>query len=141
MSTARLSLLPAVILGIIVGAAGYAHAGKVTVQNNSGYEVYFAFVFYDYQKDDFYIRGWYSVPAGESKSWNFNIAPDRKFYWYGKTYDNKRRWPANGDHEQAVIYKAMNMRSRAVKTYADAKNVMFATRSTDVEGNITIKIK
>lgn len=130
----------AIIVAAIIGLAGYAHAGRVTVHNNSDYEIHFAFVFYDYQKKDFYIRGWFKVPAGEQKYWNFNIAPDRKFYWYGKTNDNKRHWPGQGDHEQAVIYKAMNMKSSAVKTYAEAKNVMFATRETDAEGNITIKL-
>lgn len=131
----------AVLAAVLIGLSGYAYAGRVSVQNNSEYDVYFAFVFYDYQKKDFYIRGWFKVPSGEHLGWNFNIAPDRKFYWYGKTYDNTRHWPGQGEHEQAVIYKAMNMKTSAVRTYADAKNVLFAIRETDAEGNITIKLR
>ena len=136
----RLPWLAALAI-MMIGLSSYAHAGRVTVENNSDHEIHFAFVFYDYQKKDFYIRGWFKVPAGEKVHWNFNIAPDRKFYWYGKNYENTSHWPSQGDHEQAVIYKAMNMKTSVVKTYADAKNVMFATRETDTEGNITIKLR
>ena len=140
MFTSKCSSRLAMVAIAIIAFAGYAHAGRVTVHNNSKDEVYFAFVFYDYQKKDFYIRAWFKVPPGEKKYWNFNIAPDRKFYWYGKTYDGKRYWPGKGNHRQSIINKPMNMKASVVKTYADAKVVLFSTRETDKEGNITIKV-
>lgn len=124
-----------------LGWGTYALAGKITVENRTRNDILMAFKFYDHEKKEWVVWGWYRVPSGGKKSWNFKLAPDRKVYWYGKTDDNKRRWPGQGDHGQSVISKKMSgIKASVLKTYADSKVVQFKTREADAEGNLSIRL-
>ena len=141
MHAVRLSKFVVLIALVFLGAGVLAHAGKITVENTTRYEVKMAFKFYDYRKKEWVVWGWYTVPPGAQKSWNFDVAPDRKIYWYGKTDDGKRYWPGEGDHGQSVINKKMNgVKASALRTYADSKVVKFKSRDPDAEGNLKIKL-
>ena len=95
-------------MALCISMGALAHAGKVTIENDTPYEISMAFKFYDYSRKEWVVWGWYKVPAGTTKSWAFKLAPDRKVYWYGKTSDGKRYWPGSGDHGQSVISKKMD---------------------------------
>lgn len=141
MMNIRLSWACCLFSAVLLGWSARAHAGKITVHNDTRHEIAMAFKFYDYEKKNWVVWGWYKVPAGASKSWNFKLAPDRKVYWYGKTDDGKRHWPGQGDHGQSVIYKKMDgIKAGVLKTYADAKVVQFRTREANAEGNLSIKL-
>ena len=132
-------LVMVIVAFALLGAI--AHAGRITVENTTNVTILMAFKFYDYARKDWVVCGWYSVPARETKYWNFNVAPDRKIYWYGKTHDGKRHWPGQGDHGQSIIYKQMScIKATSLKTYADAKVVQFRTRDPDGDGNLRITL-
>lgn len=117
------------------------HAGNATVENTTPFEIRMAFKFYDYERKEWVVWGWYAVPPGTTKRFSFKIAPDRKIYWYGKTEDGKKYWPGNGDHGQSVIFKKMSgIKASVLKTYADSKVVKFKTADPSSEGNLRIKL-
>lgn len=127
------------LAALCIGWGAYAHAGRVTVRNNTEYDIKMAFKFYDYEKKEWVVWGWYSVPAGAKKSFTFKIAPDRKVYWYGKTEDGKRHWPGQGDHGQSVINKKMDgLKAATLRTYAGSKVVKFRSRDANAEGDLNI---
>lgn len=140
----RNALFRSVLLALAATAilCGCAHAGKITVRNKSNYTIHMVFKFFDHNVKEWVVCGWYEVKSGATRTLNFNLAPDRKVYWGGKTYDDKRRWPGKkGPHEQHVIFKKMaSIKAKTLKTYADAKLFRFKPVDPSQEGNVTINL-
>lgn len=141
MATVRWARLLPVFLAAFCLLGAYAHAGTITVNNETRHEINMAFKFFDYKKKKWVVWGWYTVPAHTSKKMNFTLAPDRKVYWYGKADGGKRFWPGAGEHEQSVINKKMSgIEAGVLKTYADSKVVKFKMRDPNSEGNLSITL-
>ena len=117
-----------------------AYAGQVFIENNTGYEVHFAFKYYDPEKSDWHIRGWFKVSVDKQLQVEINYSPDREFYWYARTYNRRLEWPGKDAHRQRVVLRHMNMRAGRVRNYNDSIIVDFATAESEVEGDIVIVI-
>lgn len=141
MKTARFFGLFAILFGILACVSGRAEAATVTVQNDSDTEILMVFMFHDTGKDYFYVKGWYRVPAGKRLFWDFDIAPNKNFYWYGRAVSGKeRRWPGAGQRKQAIVDTAMDFKYDEVREQPGAYDAEFAVRQPDREGNIAINL-
>ena len=141
MKTARIAGVLAVFLGVLACMSGRAEAATVTVQNDSDTEVLMVFMFHDTGRNYFYVKGWYRVPAGKRLYWNFDIASNKNFYWYGRAVSGQdRRWPGTGQRKQAVVDKAMDFKYDEVRDQPGAYDVEFAVRQPNREGNIAINL-
>lgn len=130
-----------VFLAVFLGASGRAEAGRVTVSNQAGSDVLLAFMFYDVERNDFVVRGWYRVPAGKQLYWNFDFDPGKYVYWYARNADGgDKQWPSRGDRPQAVVDEPMDHVYDKIKEMPRAYNVEFATVEADAEGGIWISL-
>ena len=140
MSASRAFGLLAVVLGLFLALPGRGEAGNVTVQNKSVYDADMVFMFYDYEKEYFYVYGWYKVSAGQTTTFFFKNDPDRHFYWFAKAIGQYKTWPHSGDRKQAIVDRLFEMPFDEVAKEPGSYVVRFATRKTARNGNLVIDI-
>lgn len=115
-------------LAVFLLLPALAHAKTMRFINNSGYDIYVAYV-YQYTPDgEWWVRGWYKVPRGGTI--NRELDTNNKYiYIYAKTWSGDRVWSGSWDDgrniTQEIVNEAMNFRRGRIPKGTNHRKVRF----------------
>ncbi|MCL1940607.1 MAG: DUF1036 domain-containing protein [Synergistaceae bacterium] len=124
---------------------------KVTIKNNRSHSISFAFCWAGFDYDDDVSKGWYTVKAGETKSFTFKDAvyplTSENFGYYAKgTPKGKKtlywRGEGNNDHMKFYIHQSEAFTGSHNKQIRGGEKVQFRKmtlkRTGDTDGTATL---